>query len=68
MPRTQIQAGAMLIGAMLLYELQNGFEKREKRKRTWVEKWIRRRNLYGASNILLKRESFRVRETSQNES
>jgi hypothetical protein len=24
--------------------------------------------LYGASNILLKRESFRVRETSQNES
>jgi hypothetical protein len=45
MPRTQIQAGAMLIGALLLNELQNGLEKKEKRKRTWVEKWIRRRNL-----------------------
>jgi hypothetical protein len=53
-PRTQIQAGAMLIGAMLLHELQNGLEKKEKRKRTWVEKWIRRINMYGASNILLK--------------
>jgi hypothetical protein len=52
MPRTQIQARAMLIGAMLLHELQNGLKK-EKKKRTWVEKWIRRRNLYGASNILL---------------
>jgi hypothetical protein len=31
------------------------------------KKWIRLRNLYGASKILLKRESFRVRETSQNE-
>jgi hypothetical protein len=68
MPRSQIQAGAMLIGALLLHELQNGLDKKEKRKRTWVEKWIRRINLYGASNILLKRESFRVRETSQNES
>jgi hypothetical protein len=54
MPRTQIQAGAMLIGALLLHELQNGLEKKEKRKRTWVEKWIHRRNLYGASNTLLK--------------
>jgi hypothetical protein len=58
----------MLIGAMLLHELQHGLEKKEKKKRTCVEKWIRRRNLYGASNILLKRESFRVRETSHNES
>jgi hypothetical protein len=54
MPRTQIQAGTMLIGALLLHELQNGLEKKEKRKRTWVEKWIHRRNLYSASNILLK--------------
>jgi hypothetical protein len=68
MPRTQIQAGAMLIGELLPHELQNGLEKKEKRKRTWVEKWIPRRNLYGASNILLKKESFRVCETSQNES
>jgi hypothetical protein len=37
MPRTQIQAGAMIIGALLLLELQNGLEKKEKRKRTWVE-------------------------------
>jgi hypothetical protein len=44
----------MLIDILLLHELQNGLEKKEKRKRTWVEKWIRRRNLYGASNILLK--------------
>jgi hypothetical protein len=28
--------------------------KRKKGKRTWVEKWIRRINLYGASDILLK--------------
>jgi hypothetical protein len=56
MPRTQIQAGAMLIGALLLHELQHGREKKEKRKRTWVEKWIRRRNLYDVSNILLKRD------------
>jgi hypothetical protein len=49
MPPTQIQAGAML-----LHELQNGLQKKEKRKRTWVEKWIRRINLYGASNISLK--------------
>jgi hypothetical protein len=68
MLRTQIQAAAMLIGALLLHELQNGSEKKEKSKITWVEKWIHRRNLYGASNILLKKESFRVRETSQNES
>jgi hypothetical protein len=34
MPRTQIQAGAILIGALLLHELQNGLEKKEKRKRT----------------------------------
>jgi hypothetical protein len=54
MPRTQIQAGSILIGAVLLHELQNGLEKKEKRKRTWVEKWIRRINLYGASNNLLK--------------
>jgi hypothetical protein len=47
MPRTQIQAGAMLIGALLLYELRNGLEKKEKRKRIWVKKWIHRRNLYG---------------------
>jgi hypothetical protein len=33
MPRTQLQAGAMLIGAMLLHELQNGLEKKEKRKK-----------------------------------
>jgi hypothetical protein len=26
----------------------------EKRKRRWVKKWIRRRNLYGVSNTLLK--------------
>jgi hypothetical protein len=32
MPRIQIQAGAMLIGALLLHELQNGVEKKEKRK------------------------------------
>jgi hypothetical protein len=38
----------------LLHELQNGLEKKETRKRTWVKKWIRRSNLYGASNILLK--------------
>jgi hypothetical protein len=38
----------------LFHELQNGLEKKEKRKRTWVEKWIRRRNVYGASNTLLK--------------
>jgi hypothetical protein len=54
MPRTQIQAGTMLITALLLHELQNGLEKKEKRKRTWVEKWIHTRNLYGASTILLK--------------
>jgi hypothetical protein len=61
-------AGVMLIGALLLHELRNGLEKKEERKRTWVVKWIRRRNLYGASNILLKRESIRLREASQNES
>jgi hypothetical protein len=44
----------MLIGSLLLHELQNGLEKKEKRKRTWVKKWIRRRNLYGTSNTLLK--------------
>jgi hypothetical protein len=49
MPRTQIQAGVLL-----LHDLQNGLEKKEKRKRTWVQKWIRRRNLYGASNTFLK--------------
>jgi hypothetical protein len=31
MPRTQIQAGAMLIAAMLLHKLQNGLEKKEKK-------------------------------------
>jgi hypothetical protein len=55
MLRTQIQAGAILITELLLHELQKSLEKKEKRKRTWAEKWIRRRNLFGASNILLKR-------------
>jgi hypothetical protein len=54
MPRTQIQEDAMLIGALLLNELQNCLEKKEKRKRTWVKKWIRRKNLYDASNNFLK--------------
>jgi hypothetical protein len=31
-PRTQIQAGAVLIGALLLHELQNGLENKEKKK------------------------------------
>jgi type II secretory pathway component PulL len=54
MPRTKSQACAQLIGALLLHELQNSLEKKEKRKRRWVKKWIRRRNLYGASNTWLK--------------
>jgi hypothetical protein len=44
----------VLIGALLLHELQNNLKKKEKRKRRWVKKRIRRRNLYGASNTLLK--------------
>jgi hypothetical protein len=32
MPRTQIQASAMLIGALLLHELLNGLEKKKKGK------------------------------------
>jgi hypothetical protein len=40
---------------MLLHELQKvSKRKKKKEKRTWVKKWIRRRNLYGASNFLLK--------------
>jgi hypothetical protein len=38
----------------LLHKLQKSLEKKEKRKRKWVKKRIRRRNLYGASNTLLK--------------
>jgi hypothetical protein len=38
----------------LLHELQNSLEKKEKRKRSWVKKWIHSRSLYGASNTLLK--------------
>jgi hypothetical protein len=33
MPRAQIQACALLIGAMLLHELQNSLENKEKRKK-----------------------------------
>jgi hypothetical protein len=44
----------VLIGALLLHELQNSLKKKEKRKRRWVKKWIRRRNLYGEPNTLLK--------------
>jgi hypothetical protein len=54
MPRTQFQACALLIGTLLLHELQKSLEKKERRKRVWIKKWIRRRNLYGASNTLLK--------------
>jgi hypothetical protein len=54
MPRAEIQACALLIGALFLHELQESLEKKAKRKRRWVEKWIRRRNMYGASNTLLK--------------
>jgi type II secretory pathway component PulL len=72
MPRAQIQARALLISALLLHELQNSLEKKEKNKRRWIMKWIRRRHLYGASNNLLirisGRGSFRTHETSQNES
>jgi hypothetical protein len=41
MPRKQIQARAMLIGALLFHELQNDLEKKENGKRTWVEKLFR---------------------------
>jgi hypothetical protein len=44
----------VLIGTLLLHELKDSLEKKEKRKRRWVKKWIHRRNLYGASNTLLK--------------
>ncbi|KAJ4446650.1 hypothetical protein ANN_13347 [Periplaneta americana] len=52
MPPAHIQAYVQLIGALLLYELQNILEKKE--KRTWVKKWIRTRIMHGASNTVLK--------------
>lgn len=54
MPRAQIQACLQLIGALLLYELQKCIEKGQKKKRTWVRRWINRRVSHGASITLLK--------------
>ncbi|KAJ4446427.1 hypothetical protein ANN_13123 [Periplaneta americana] len=51
-PPAHIQACVQLIGALLLYELQNTLEKKE--KRTWVKKLIRTRIMHGASKTLLK--------------
>lgn len=49
-----VQAGIAIISETLIEELNNILKKKTKRRQFWTRPWILRRNIHGASTVLLK--------------